>query len=135
MSSDVIADMLTSIRNANSRNKQTVLVPHSNHKEKILAVLKDEGFITDYKVMPDEIAGPKKKTLHIYLKYGPNNEKVINKIVRISKPGRRIFREIGKLERVVDGLGIAVLSTSKGVISDRKARELNIGGEVVCKVW
>lgn len=132
---DPVADMLTVIRNANMRGYKKAVVQHSKFKEEILKVLSEERYITTYKVMPDEIFGDKKKTLHIYLRYGPDNEKIINKIILVTKPGRRIYRSISKLKRVLDGLGMAILSTSKGVITDKQARKLNIGGEVICKVW
>jgi small subunit ribosomal protein S8 len=135
MLSDPIADMLTRIRNANQRGHRKVELPHSKLKEGIADVLKKEGYITDYKVIPDELLGEKKKILYIYLKYGPDNTRVINQMVRISKPGRRIFKKVKELRPVMDGLGIAILSTSKGIMTDQQAKELGIGGEVICEVW
>jgi small subunit ribosomal protein S8 len=135
MMTDPIADMLTRIRNANTRGHRKVDLPHSNLKEKIADVLKKEGFISDYKVTSDETLKEKKKTLHIYLKYTEDNTKVINKIVRISKPGRRVFTKVEDIKPTLGGLGIMVLSTSRGIMADKEAKKLNVGGEVICKVW
>ena len=129
---DPVADMLTVIRNGLVPRRETVKCPYSKIKEGILEVLKDEGYIANYKILELD---PPKKLVKIYLKYGPNGEEVIRKITRVSKPGRRIFRKIKELPPVLNGLGINILSTPNGVISDRKAREGNVGGEVICKVW
>lgn len=128
---DPIADMLTRVRNALSVKHQTVEMPASKMKKAIADVLVSEGYITDVKVNEKEI----KKTMKITLKYGPNSEKVIQGIKRISKPGLRVFSNVEDLPRVLNGLGIAIISTNKGVMSDRKARELNVGGEVIAYVW
>jgi small subunit ribosomal protein S8 len=127
---DPIADFLTRIRNAVSIDRERVSVPHSRVKEALCRVLKEEGFVADYRVTED----PHKK-LHIFLKYGPNGEKVINKIERVSKPGRRLYSPFDEIPRVLDGMGIMVVSTSKGIMSDRLCREQKIGGEVICRVW
>ncbi len=127
---DPIADMLTRIRNAVAVNKDSLALPSSKNKVQIAKILKEEGFITDY-----VISGDTKKVLTIVLKYGPNNEKVISGLKRISKPGLRVSTTSDKLPRVLRGLGIAIISTSQGVMTDRKARALGIGGEVVAYVW
>ena len=129
---DPIADMLTVIRNGLVPRKESVKCPFSQTKEGILEVFKEEGYIVNFKVLELD---PPKKSIKIYLKYGPKGEKVITKIMRVSKPGRRIYRKIKELPPVLNGLGINVLSTPKGIISDRKARDENVGGEVLCKVW
>lgn len=129
--SDPVADMLTRIRNANAIKVPQVDVPASRLKRGIADVLKREGYIRDYRVIEDEHQG----TLRIYLKYGPDGELVINKINRVSKPGRRIYRGVQEIPKVLDGLGIAVLSTSKGILSDGQAREAGVGGEVLAEVW
>jgi len=126
---DPVADMLTRIRNA-VRNKFAVVeMPSSKMKEAIAAVLKEEGYISDFTVAD---GGPQ-KTMRINLKYGPDGEQVISSIERVSKPGRRVYSG-SSLPRVLDGLGISIVSTSKGVMSDRKCRKDKIGGEVLCKV-
>jgi small subunit ribosomal protein S8 len=148
MMTDPIADMLTRIRNANLIESPIVDMPTTHQKEHIAQVLKDEGFIVDYqvgKIGPDEHgqlafhpgADPKdpKKLLRVYLKYGPEGERVIRHIERVSKPGCRTYKGVKDLKPVLDGLGIAVLSTNKGVMSDRQARAQRVGGEVVCLVW
>jgi small subunit ribosomal protein S8 len=129
---DPIADMLTIIRNGLSARKESVKCPYSKLKEGILEVLKEEGYIKNFKVLDID---PPKRLLKIYLKYGPNGEEVIRKIAKVSKPGRRIYRKIQELPPVLNGLGIHVLSTPSGIISDRKAREQNVGGEVICEIW
>ena len=132
---DPVAEMLTSVRNAIERYHPKVVVQHSTFKEGICTVLKEEGFITDYKIVDDPKWGSKKRSLHIYLKYGPDREKLIRGIERQSKPGRRIFVGVEGTPRVLDGLGIVILSTSKGVLSSRRAKALRTGGELICKVW
>ena len=129
--SDPLADMLTRIRNAGMVDFQTVEMPLSNLKVGVAKVLKDEGFINDYHIIKDTIQG----TLKIDLKYGPNDEKVITGLRRVSKPGLRQFVKAGNIPKVMSGLGIAILSTSKGVVTDRDARQLGVGGEVLCDVW
>jgi small subunit ribosomal protein S8 len=131
MMTDPIADMLTRIRNANSIGRKTVDMPASRMRVGIANVLKDEGFIEDYNV---EAAKPA-SVLHVQLRYGIDGEKVIRSIVRISKPGRRAYASLKELKPVLRGQGINVLSTPKGVISDRKARELGVGGELLAEVY
>jgi len=131
MMSDPIADMLTRIRNANIVYKEYVDVPYSNFKKAIADVLKREGYIKGYEVM----TGPDgKSTLRIYLKY-IGRKRVISHIKRVSKPGRRLYYPLKKLPRVLSGLGILILTTSKGVISDREARKYRVGGEPIAEVW
>ena len=128
--SDPIADMLTRIRNAVRINKKQVNIKASNICEGIAAVLKKEGYIEDF----DRIDDGKQGILRVTLKYGPNDEPVINAITRTSKPGRRIYSSVEDLPRVLAGMGIAIVSTSKGVISDRSCRKDNVGGEILCTV-
>ncbi|MDY0101029.1 MAG: 30S ribosomal protein S8 [Bacilli bacterium] len=130
MMTDPIAAMLTVIRNANQMRYDSVSVPSSKMKVEIVKILLEEGFILDYKV-----EGDTKKELTIYLKYADNKERVISGLKKISKPGLRVNVGYEKLPRVLRGLGIAIISTSKGVMSDKKARELKIGGEVLAYVW
>ncbi len=127
---DPIADLLTRIRNAVRNSSKSVDCPTSKVKEAIAAVLKAEGFIEDFRIADSAPS----KTLRIYLKYGSDGEKVITKIERSSKPGRRLYRGAGEIPRIMDGLGISILSTSVGVLSDRRCRELNVGGELLCTV-
>ena len=132
MNTDTIADFLTRIRNAVSANKRIVEIPASNIKKEITKVLHDKGFITNYKF---EDNGPQ-GTIKIALKYNPRtNLSAIEKISRVSKPGLRKYVNSENLPRVINGLGIAILSTSKGVITDKEARNFNIGGEVICHVY
>lgn len=128
MMQDTIADMLTRIRNAQSAGKETVLMPSSKIKVSIAAVLKDEGYIEEFKV-----EGDVKPVLSIQLKYYAGKP-VIEKIERISRPGLRIYRGCEELPTVMNGLGVAIVSTSRGVITDRRARQLQVGGEVICVV-
>ena len=128
---DPIADMLTRIRNANSNKHDTVLIPQSKTKLAIAEILKSEGFIVDYKAVESEGI----KMIEVTLKYGPNGEKVIQGLKRISKPGLRIYSNAEQLPQVLNGLGIAIVSTSKGIITDKNARKLNVGGEVLAYVW
>jgi len=127
---DPIADLLTRIRNAASLDRRRVSIPHSRVKENVCRVLKEEGFIEDYRITEDP-----RKTLHVYLKYGPNGEKVLNEITRVSKPGCRVYKPTDKMPRVLSGMGIVIVSTSKGILSDRQCREQKIGGEVLARVW
>ncbi len=130
--SDPIADMLTRIRNANTAKHDTVDVPASKMKLAIANILLDEGYIKKYDIIEDRSF----KTIHITLKYGADkNEKIISGIKRISKPGLRVYAGKDELPRVLGGLGIAILSTNQGVITDKKARELKVGGEVLAFVW
>jgi len=128
---DVIADMLTRIRNANDVGHPEVEIPSSNMKVAIAKVLKEEGYIKDYEVIEDGKQG----ILKVYLKYGPNKQKVITGIKRISKPGLRIYASKDEIPKVMGGLGTVILSTSKGIMTDREARKQQIGGEVICYVW
>jgi small subunit ribosomal protein S8 len=127
--SDPIADMLTRIRNANSAYHEKVEMPASTMKAAVLDILKEEGFVKNYESVNEG------KTLKVTLKYGSNKEKVITGIKRISKPGLRVYAKKEELPRVLGGLGIAVISTSQGVMSDKKARKLGLGGEVIAYVW
>ena len=128
---DPISDMLTRIRNGNTANKDEVSMPSTKVLVEIARVICEEGYIEGYSV---EDTKPQ-ATLHITLKYGPKRTKVIRGIKRISKPGLRIYSKAEDLPRVIGGLGIAVISTSKGMMCDRDARKLGIGGEVICYVW
>ena len=127
---DPIADMLTRIRNANRVGRRMVLIPKSKICTGIAQVLKDEGYIEEYDVIDDGKQGQ----LRVKLKYSMAGEKVIHEIERLSKPGRRVYNKVEELPKVLNGMGIAVVSTSKGVMSDRQAREQNVGGELLCTV-
>ena len=129
--SDTLGDMLTRIRNGQSAGLETVGSPASKLRENVLAVLKKEGFIRNYNLEENNYQG----VLHIGLKYGPNDEPVILGIKRISKPGLRVYVKAKEIPRVVNGLGIAILSTPRGVLADRTCRQANVGGEVLCYVW
>lgn len=131
MLSDPIADMLTRIRNAVSVERPHVDVPLSKVKRGLADVLKREGYIWDWQVIEAEPV----QQLRLELKYGPNGEHVIQSIRRVSKPGRRVYRGSKELRPVLNGMGITVLSTSSGVVSDREARQKKLGGEVLCEVW
>ena len=128
---DTIADLLTRIRNANTAKHATVDVPASNVKKAISQILVDEGYVKDFKVIEDGKQG----VIRITLKYGDNKEPVITGLRRVSKPGLRIYSSCEDMPKVRKGLGIAIVSTSKGIVTDKKARELNVGGEVLAYVW
>ncbi|MEA5115482.1 MAG: 30S ribosomal protein S8 [Geobacteraceae bacterium] len=128
---DPIADMLTRLRNANMAKLQKVDIPSSNLKVNIATVLRSEGFIKNYKVIADEKQG----ILRIYLKYIDEKDGIITEIKRISKPGSRVYVRGDGIPKVKNGTGVAILSTSKGVVTDKTAREAGIGGEVLCTVW
>lgn len=128
---DPVADMLTRIRNASSVKHESVDIPGSKMKVELARVLKEEGFIREYKFIANENQG----SLRVYLKYGPNKERVITGIKRISKPGLRVYAGKEDVPRVLGGLGLAVLSTSQGIVTDKQARRMGIGGEVICYVW
>ena len=128
---DPIADMLTRIRNANSAKHETVDIPASNMKKAIAQILLDEGYIASYKVIEDEKQG----VIRVTLKYGENKAQVITGLRRVSKPGLRIYSNVEDMPKVMKGLGIAIVSTSKGIMTDKKARELNVGGEVLAFIW
>ena len=127
---DPIADMLTRIRNALQQKHESVSMPASKEKQAIAKILKDEGFITDYSV-----EGDVKKTLTITLKYAEDNKRVISGLRRISKPGLRVYAKVDNLPRVLNGLGIAIISTSNGMMIDRDAKKNHLGGEVIAYVW
>ena len=131
MMTDPIADFLTRIRNANTVYHEKLEVPASRMKRAIAGILKEEGFIRDYEYIEDGKQG----ILRLYLKYGPNKKRVITGVKRISKPGLRIYARKDTVPRVLGGLGIAIISTPRGVMSDKKARRLGLGGEVICYVW
>lgn len=128
---DPIADMLTRIRNANTARLDRVDIPGSKVKRSIAEILKREGYVRDYAWIDDSKQG----TLRVYLKYGQNRESVINGLKRISKPGLRVYVKRESIPRVLGGLGIAILSTPDGIITDRDARSKGVGGEVICYVW
>ena len=127
---DPIADMLTCVRNANSIRRDTVLVPASKVKLGIAEVMKREGFIADVRPVEDSVQGK----LKIYLKYGPDGEHVIHAIDRISKPGRRMYSGVEEIRPVLNGIGIQIISTPAGILSDRECREKHVGGEILCEI-
>ncbi len=131
MMTDPIADMLTRIRNAVRIERPQVELPVSKVKRGLAEVLKREGYIWDW----EEVESQPVNQLRIHLKYGPNGERLIRHIRRVSRPGRRVYSGADKLRPVLNGLGITVISTSRGVISDREARQRNLGGEVLCEIW
>lgn len=128
---DSIADMLTRIRNANNTNKESVDIPASKLKVEIARVMKEEGYIKHYKVIKDNKQG----ILKIYLKYGSKGEKIISNLKRVSKPGCRVYVGKGEVPRVLSGFGISIISTSQGVMTGKKSKEMNVGGEVLCNIW
>ena len=128
---DPIADFLTRIRNANMVRHESLEVPSSNMKVAIANILKSEGFIKDFSVEEDG----KQAIMKVFLKYGKNNERVITGLKRISKPGLRVYAKTGEVPKVLNGLGIAIVSTSEGVITDKEARAKNVGGEILAYVW
>lgn len=131
MYTDTIADMLTRIRNAGNAGHQNVEMPCSNQKVELAKVLKSEGYISDYSVREDG----KFKILSVVIKYEKEGKPIIRKIQRVSKPGLRVYKKAKNLEQVLGGLGVAILSTNIGLLTDRKARKENVGGEVLCYVW
>ncbi|ASS94477.1 MULTISPECIES: 30S ribosomal protein S8 [Bacillales] len=128
---DPIADMLTRIRNANMVRHEKLEVPASKIKKEIAEILKSEGFVRDFELIEDNKQG----IIRIFLKYGANNERVITGLKRISKPGLRVYAKTGEVPRVLNGLGIAIVSTSHGVLTDKEARSKQVGGEVLAYVW
>jgi len=128
---DPISDFLTQIRNANMVFKEKVELPSSRLKEAIASILKREGFIRNYRVLEHQ----NRPILRIYLKYGPNRERVISNLKRVSKPSLRVYSGVSQLPRVLGGLGIAIVSTPRGVLTDQEARQQNVGGEVLCEIW
>jgi len=131
MMTDPIADMLTRIKNALQAKKEEVDIPSSKLKLRIAEILKEEGYIKDFKLIQDAKQG----IIRVFLKYDEYGEPVISGLKRISKPGRRIYVSKDKIPRVMRGLGVAILTTSKGVMTDREARKMGVGGEVICYVW
>jgi len=129
--SDPIADMLTRIRNAGNAKFNSVDIPGSNLKTELAKVLKDEGYIRNYKFIKDGRQG----LLRVYLKYGPDNRHVIYRLERVSRPSRRVYKKYKDLKPILNGTGIAVLSTSKGMMTDKSARSEKVGGEVLCRIW
>jgi len=129
--SDPVADMLTRVRNGSSARHEHVEVPASRLKVEIAKILRNEGYIRNFRVLTNN----KQNTIKIRLKYGPNRERVINHIKRVSKPGQRMYVDKDSIPRVLGGLGVAILSTSQGVMADRQARRLGVGGEVLCHIW
>jgi len=129
--SDPIADMLTRIRNAGMAKFNSVDIPGAKMKMELAKVLKNEGYIRNYKFIKDGRQG----ILRIYLKYDGNQTHIIYRIERVSKPGRRIYKKYKEVKPYYNGLGIAIVSTSKGIMADKHARKLNVGGEIICKVW
>ena len=130
---DPIADMLTRIRNANTAMHDTVRMPGSKVKESLAKILLREGYLSSYKVFDNE--GKPGSTLEIEMKYSPERARTISGLQRVSKPGLRVYRQADQLPRVLGGLGVAVLSTSQGLLTDREARQRRVGGEIVCFVW
>jgi small subunit ribosomal protein S8 len=128
---DPIADMLTRVRNANSAFKDSTTIPSSTKVVEIARILKEEGYVEDYQV----VSGSPQDTLEVTLKYGPRRERTIKGIRRISKPGLRVYAKKDELPRVLGGLGVAVISTSSGVMTDKQARAAGVGGEVVAYIW
>lgn len=128
---DTIADMLTRIRNANAMRYTEVKVPASKLRIELARILKEEGFIKDYKVMDENVQG----MIYLTLKYGENKQRVITGLKRISKPGLRVYAKADEVPKVLNGLGIAIISTSKGIMTDKEARKENLGGEVLAYIW
>lgn len=128
---DPVADMLARIRNASSAEHEKVDIPSSRLKVRLAELLKEEGFIKNFRVIEDRRQG----TLRVYLKYGPSQERVITGLRRVSKPGRRRYVGADKIPSVLGGMGVAILSTPRGVLTDRESRRLRVGGEVLCYVW
>ena len=131
MMTDPIADLLTRIRNASRAEHEKVDIPSSKLKVRIAEILKDEGFIKNFRVLEDDKQG----TLRVYLKYGAGNEKMISGLVRVSRPGRRVYVTKDKIPSILGGMGVAILSTSRGVMTDREGRKQQVGGEVLAYVW
>ena len=128
---DPVGDMLTRIRNALMARRDCVDVPYSNLKKGVAEVLKREGYIRNFQVVKGDVQG----TLHLHLKYGPDGEQVVRGLKRVSTPGKRVYRKWHEIERVLGGLGTAVVSTPKGVMSDKDCRKEKVGGELLCFVW
>jgi small subunit ribosomal protein S8 len=133
MMTDPIADMLTRVRNANTAMHDQVKMPSSKQKEALAAILKQEGYIESYEVADD--TGRPGRVLNITMKYSPERQRTISGLRRVSKPGLRVYSKADKIPRVLGGLGVAVLSTSRGLLTDREARKQGVGGEILCYVW
>lgn len=131
MMTDPIADMLTRIRNANKERHESVMIPASNMKINMARIMLEEGFIKNFEVQEDN----KQNMIKVTLKYGKDNERVIKGLKRISKPGLRIYAKNTEVPSVLGGLGVALISTSKGIVTDKEARALGVGGEVICYIW
>ena len=131
MRTDPVADLLTRIRNASRAEHEKVDIPASKLKVRVVEILKDEGFIKNFRVLDDTKQG----TLRVYLKYGPGSEKVISGLVRVSTPGRRIYVAHDKIPSILGGMGVTLVTTSRGVLTDRDARKERVGGEVLAYVW
>ncbi len=132
MVTDPIADLLTRIRNGHMANHDKVDIPSSRVKQEIVRILKDEGFIKNFKVVEPRGSFP---SIRVYLKYGHEGKPVIHGLKRVSKPGRRIYRGKHQMPKVLGGMGISIITTSQGIMTDRKALELGVGGEILCSVW
>lgn len=128
---DPIADLLTRIRNANQKAFEKLEVPHSKFKEQIVRILKDEGYLKDYRILRDQ----GRSVLKISMKYGDREKRVITRLERVSRPSRRVYVGCDEIPRVQGGVGVAIISTPRGVMTDRQARAAGVGGEVVCYVW
>jgi small subunit ribosomal protein S8 len=131
MRTDPIADMLTRIRNASRAEHEKVDIPASKLKVRVAELLRDEGFIKNFRVLEDDKQG----VLRVYLKYGPSNEKIISGLVRVSTPGRRVYVNHDRIPAILGGMGVALMSTSRGVLTGREARRQKVGGEVLAYVW
>jgi small subunit ribosomal protein S8 len=131
MLTDPIADFLTRIRNANQAYKERVEIPNSRMKRALAEIMKNEGFLRNY----DKIDDGKQGVLRLYLKYGPNKQKVLTGLKRISKPGLRVYVQKDEVPKVLGGLGISIISTPKGLVTDKQARQDGLGGEVICYIW
>ncbi|MBI1386868.1 MAG: 30S ribosomal protein S8 [bacterium] len=131
MSTDPIADLLTRIRNANTAGKEKVEIPSSKMKTAIVELMKREGYIRNYRVVEEN----GKPVIRVYLKYGPKGERIITKLHRVSRPSVRRYAGKDKLPRVIGGLGVSIISTPRGLMTDREARKQGIGGEIVCNIW
>lgn len=130
---DTIADFLTSIRNASARAKDRVDVPASRMKLEIVRLLKEEGFVSNFKSLYSNEG--KRSTLRVFLKYSPTKEPIIRNLRRVSKPGLRVYRSYNDIPRVRGGFAVTIISTSKGVVTDRQAKKMKVGGEILCQVW
>jgi len=129
--SDPIADLLTRMRNANQAYHEKVDIPFSKMKQEVVRLIKEEGFVRNYRMLEGQPQG----TLRVFLKYGPNRERVIKDLKRVSKPGRRIYTSAESIPKVLNGLGVAILSTSQGIMTGRQASRARLGGEVLCYIW